>query len=426
MRFLQHKIQNKIEQKNIKDKQTSKNAKYDYYLDNVKMQNKNKLYERQLKQKDAENIHYILTDHQHQLLLNKINKINYKTNQKENYLAGLFNKKNIELKQKYEDLNQQNLEVQAHFEELNKKLQLKNLNKESQRKNKDTKIQEKLQRALSAKRMMMHNDSIENKQKIANSINNLQKQREIFNEKCNQKFAYVDHKLNNLKSKVASYNEEQKIKDILNNEKLNYNLNKVAKIEQKKIENYKAKHKKFDERIIQIEREKESQMQERQANSQEYEEIMRVSINEAEKKKLSWRENVKEKIDRRTKSTEDILFNKQRKEQEKIENNNEEKRMKDEYIKQIMINEDQDREMKREEWENKIKQINDFLKERHNIEQQQIEANDEFNNQKTFYNNQIDYIIGNKYFNKNSLETIQEVIESNPNLSGLVQNLNNN
>ena len=100
--------------------------------------------------------------------------------------------------------------------------------------------------------------------------------------------------------------------------------------------------------------------------------------------------------------------------------------MKDEYIKQIMINEDQDREMKREEWENKIKQINDFLKERHNIEQQQIEANDEFNNQKTFYNNQIDYIIGNKYFNKNSLETIQEVIESNPNLSGLVQNLNNN
>ena len=82
--------------------------------------------------------------------------------------------------------------------------------------------------------------------------------------------------------------------------------------------------------------------------------------------------------------------------------------------------------MKREEWENKIKQINDFLKERHHIEQQQIEANDDYNNQKTFINNQIDYIIGNKYFNKNSLDTIQEVLESNPNLSGIIQNLNNN
>ena len=390
------------------------------------MKNEQNQYERQLKQNDADNIHYILTDYQNRIQLDKANKYNYKTIQKENHIADLFNKKNIELKQKYDDLNLQSLEVQSRFEESNRKLQLKNLSKDAQRKKNDIIIQEKIQRTLSAKKMMMQNDRAENEQKILISLNNIQKQRELFNEKCKKKFAYFDQKCNDIKLRLASCNEERKVKDILDAEKHNYNLNNIAVIETKKIANYIAKHKKFDDRKIKIEREKESQKQELQANSQENEEFMRVSINKAEMQKLNWRKKVKDKIDRKSKSTEVIMLNKHKKEQEKLDDNSEQKMFKDNYIKQIMINEDQNREMKRVEWENKIKQINDFLKERHNIEQQQMDANNDYNNQKTFYNNQIDGIIGNKYFNKNTLSTIQEVLESNPNLSGLVQKIKQN
>ena len=339
-------------------------------------------------------------------------------------MAELFNKKNMELKEKYKDINYQSLEVQERFEESNKKLFLKNLNKEKKRKNKDIEIKEKLQRALSEKKMMMHNEDQEIAQKISLSLNNLQKQRELFNQKCKKKFAYVDYKLNNLKLRIASYNEEQKLKDFLKLEKFNYNINKVAIDDQRKKSNYIAKHKKFDERKIQVEREKESQTHERQLNSQENEEVMRVLINEAEMEKLNWRKKVKDKIEKRAKSTDRIMHNKQLREQEKIDDNNEKRIIKDDYIKQVMLKDDRKREIKREKWENRIKQVDEFLKEKHNIEHEQIAANDDYNNQKTYYNDQINDIIGNKYFNKNTLNSIQEVLDTNPNLSGLVQNLN--
>ena len=265
-------------------------------------------------------------------------------------MAELFNKKNMELKEKYRDINYQSLEVQERFEESNKKLFLKNLNKEKKRKNKDIEIKEKLQRALSEKKMMMHNEDQEIAQKISLSLNNLQKQRELFNQKCKKKFAYVDYKLNNLKLRIASYNEEQKLKDFLKLEKFNYNINKVAIDDQRKKSNYIAKHKKFDERKIQVEREKESQTHERQLNSQENEEVMRVLINEAEMEKLNWRKKVKDKIEKRAKSTDRIMHNKQLREQEKIDDNNEKRIIKDDYIKQVMLNDDRKREMKRENW----------------------------------------------------------------------------
>ena len=150
---------------------------------------------------------------------------------------------------------------------------------------------------------------------------------------------------------------------------------------------------------------------------------MRVLINDAEMDKLKWRKKVKDKIDKRAKSTETLMHNKQLREQEKIDDNNERRILKDDYIKQVMNNDYKNREMKREKWENKIKQVDEFLKEKHHIEQKQIATNDDYNNQKTYYNNQIDHIIGNKYFNKNALDSIQEVLDTNPNLSGLVQNL---
>ena len=151
--------------------------------------------------------------------------------------------------------------------------------------------------------------------------------------------------------------------------------------------------------------------------------MIRYNLNNCEIALNQFKENTVNKILEReqiTKNIMDIMKSKEIEKQEEDYNLEKERELK---IKQMRRDDSLIRDKERENLDKKAQKIDEFLAQKELINQKKIKINDNFNEQYKYYTNKIDNLMCKRPMDKVSLNHIKDMVSVNPNLSGIVQNL---
>ena len=290
-----------------------------------------------------------------------------------------------------------------------KSLELKELNKRRQLELKN-KAQQELNMKKSLEKQVHVQQTLRNYEIKREEIRRQYEMKEKQNEEKEKRLEEIAKKENKIKLEKSKKKEEE-IKSILERNKA---------IKQKKIDDYNEKQKIVGKRREIFERNNELMRLERLQEKEEKEQRAEKKLNENKTKISIRKEEIIKKIKLKEYNTQQF-WKKQQKKNEIIEDYNLGKRLEKEFKvkeneqhKLYMINE------AKIKLDNRDKRIENFLREKNNINKQKKIISEQINKQKQLYSDKIQNIFHKNIFNKKNLKEIKNIFSNSQQISNAI------
>ena len=421
---LQQRIKVEYIKQRTFDNYNYKQKKLDNYQKELHIKKQNDFNEKQDIQNERLLNHYFLYENQKKLKNDQINTYKLIYQQKEDQINYNNLKKAEKLKEKIGIEDEKIEEVQYRYNCLNEVDKKRRDNLDEMMKEKDKEVKIKLAKRACEKKYYLNQKDMEKKEEIKCALEIIKRNRILFNKTYEKKQEKDKEKMDRLFLKKNEKKKEREINNLFRVEEHEFRYNQIKNEEDlKRNHHYFEKLKLVEKNKKLIQEKKEQEKEKKRQIDEEKKDMIRYNLNNCEIALNQFKENTVNKILEReqiTKNIMDIMKSKEIEKQEEDYNLEKERELK---IKQMRRDDSLCRDKERENLDKKAQKINEFLAQKELMSQKKIKINDNFNEQYKYYTNKIDNLMCKRPMDKVSLNHIKDIVSDNPNLSGIVQNL---
>lgn len=421
--LIHQQVKNEFYKKKMADKNWNKNIRFQIYQNRLYERKEKELNERLKRDNESLNCHYALTDYEEKMLQKRNNKIINKHQMKEEDVE-LLRKRNYEINENLiRNHKEKENEYQIKFNKLMKEDQLKRFKKDQKMKIKDEEVKINLNLRQQNDKYNRQQKFIEKQNEIDYALEVLKKKRKEFDQKWIDKDMVHERQVEDLRIRQKDENEKKKRNTIERFEDHKIHMDVIKNIEKRKNENYFIKQNIKEEKMYEKGLIKQQISNENKQISEQKEKYMQNNILNVQKQNDKWRQKVQNKINERENIAEELFNNRDQQIQLKNQEIHEKYKMKELEINDLRYSEEQYLLQKKNWLDNRMRQIEEFINEKHIINQEKNRISDDLAIQKQMYSNQIGEIFYNKEMDRRTMGEIHQMLSNNQQLVGIIPEL---